>query len=286
VPGYDVGARYSPAPGGKVGGDWYDAFALPGGEVAVVVGDVAGHGLAAAGVMGQLRNALRAYLVDGDPVTADPGPGPDPGPEPGADAGAARDAGGDAAGDAKAVSPGRALARLDRLTSLLMPDALATAVVVVLDPASGAARVASAVHPPPLTMRVGRSDLLELTAAPPLGAWSFGPPPDLAALETSVRLGPGDALVLYSDGLVERRGEAPDTGLARLRTLATAHRAGSGSGADSSSGSGADSGRGLATGPGPVGLVAASWADALFDGCHDPDNTDDTTILVVRRRPA
>ena len=71
--GWSVHARYEPAAGGRVGGDWYDALVLPDGRLAVVVGDVAGHGLSAAAAMGQIRNALRAYLLRGD------SPGPDAG---------------------------------------------------------------------------------------------------------------------------------------------------------------------------------------------------------------
>jgi serine phosphatase RsbU (regulator of sigma subunit) len=70
IPGLDVAARYVPSEDGGVGGDWYDMFTLPTGQVGVVIGDVAGHGLAPAVVMGRLRSTLRAYaLVESDPAT-------------------------------------------------------------------------------------------------------------------------------------------------------------------------------------------------------------------------
>uniref|UniRef100_UPI001586EEA5 SpoIIE family protein phosphatase n=1 Tax=Streptomyces sp. TRM64462 TaxID=2741726 RepID=UPI001586EEA5 len=66
VPGMDVAARYVPTGGGlQVGGDWYDMIQLPGGRVAFVIGDVQGHDVRAAGLMGQLRIALRAYAAEG-----------------------------------------------------------------------------------------------------------------------------------------------------------------------------------------------------------------------------
>ena len=69
-PGIELAARYASADDRRVGGDWYDAFALPSGEIWVVVGDVAGHGLNAAVVMGRIRSALRAYaLLDVAPET-------------------------------------------------------------------------------------------------------------------------------------------------------------------------------------------------------------------------
>src|SRR5699024_9992257 len=61
--GWSIDARYAPGDGGRVGGDWYDALCLPDGRLAIAVGDVAGHGMPAASVMGQMRNGLRALLV-------------------------------------------------------------------------------------------------------------------------------------------------------------------------------------------------------------------------------
>ena len=210
--GWSVTARYSPAAGGEVGGDWYDGLALPDGRLAVVVGDVAGHGLGAAGVMGQLRNALRAYLVE------------------------------DAA-------PARALARLDDLVRWLLPDVTASVVVAVVDPDTGATRLASAGHPPPFLMSAGQpASLAESDHGPLIGA-----PGVDRSVEREITIEPGDALVLYSDGLVERRTEDFDTGLVRLRRALAA----------------------VGTAPHATG--------ELFARSRDPQSEDDATLLVVRR---
>ncbi|MCO5993822.1 PP2C family protein-serine/threonine phosphatase [Actinoallomurus rhizosphaericola] len=106
-------ARYLPAEAGlNVGGDWYDAFERPDGDVIVAVGDVTGHGLQAAALMGQLRTALRAYAMD-------------------------------------AEGPGEVLTRMHRMLSHLQPEDLATAVLAHLSP-DGRLRWSNAGHPPPL----------------------------------------------------------------------------------------------------------------------------------------
>ncbi|WP_329241054.1 SpoIIE family protein phosphatase [Actinoallomurus sp. NBC_01490] len=106
-------ARYLPAEAGlNVGGDWYDAFERPDGDIVAGVGDVTGHGLQAAALMGQLRTTLRAYAVD-------------------------------------AGGPGEVLTRMHRMLSHLQPDDLATAVLVQVSP-DGLLRWSNAGHPPPL----------------------------------------------------------------------------------------------------------------------------------------
>ncbi len=106
-------ARYLPAEAGlNVGGDWYDAFERPDGDVIAAVGDVTGHGLQAAALMGQLRTTLRAYAID-------------------------------------APGPGEVLTRMHRLLSHLQPDDLATAVLAQMS-CDGLLRWANAGHPPPL----------------------------------------------------------------------------------------------------------------------------------------
>lgn len=106
-------ARYLPAEAGlNVGGDWYDAFERPDGDVIAAVGDVTGHGLQAAALMGQLRTTLRAYAID-------------------------------------ATGPGEVLTRMHRLLSHLQPDDLATAVLAQMS-SDGTLRWANAGHPPPL----------------------------------------------------------------------------------------------------------------------------------------
>jgi GAF domain-containing protein len=217
VAGWSMCADYTPSAGGDVGGDWYDVVTLRSGHVAYVLGDVAGHGIAAAGTMSQLRNGLRAYLVEAD-------------------------------------SPSEVLVRLSRLAEQLLPLALATATVVVLDTRTGLARVASAGHPPVcLVPADGPAAIADVTPWPPLGAVARLPAPPV---ETSLQLDPGDALVLYSDGLVERRTESIDLGLDRLVRVAAA------------------------------GDDAAALCGRLMSECRDPSSSDDATILVVSRDPA
>jgi anti-sigma regulatory factor (Ser/Thr protein kinase)/putative methionine-R-sulfoxide reductase with GAF domain len=176
--GIDSATRYLPARD-EVGGDWYDVIDLPGGHVGLAIGDVAGHGLRAAALMGQLRAALRAYALDGDP-------------------------------------PADTLKRLDRMLQTISGRGMATAGYAVVDPASGTLRYASAGHPPPIIVRAGReAHLLEVKTAPPLGSLPFA-----SFHETRERLAPGDTILLYTDGLIERRREPLTVGLERLRALA------------------------------------------------------------------
>ncbi|HEU4656010.1 MAG TPA: SpoIIE family protein phosphatase [Capillimicrobium sp.] len=177
VPGLRLAARYLPGGAGtEVGGDWYDALALPGGRLALVMGDVAGRGVAAAATMGQLRSALRAYaLSDAD--------------------------------------PGEVLAQLNRFQLLLEMDSMATVVLIVLDPVAGRLRYANAGHPPPIVMTSeGEPRYLDEARSVPLGAL------DDATFEVAeAELPPGSTVVLYTDGLVERRGQSLEEGFERLR---------------------------------------------------------------------
>lgn len=139
VPGWQMHARYAPAAGGRVGGDWYDALELPDGRLAAVVGDVVGHGLGAAAAMGQLRNALRAYLLRGAEVQD-------------------------------------ALRDVDALARRTMPDDMATVVVVTVDPATGQACVGAAGHPRPLLLdAAGGAVLLDAPVDRPVGIGSGAP---------------------------------------------------------------------------------------------------------------
>ncbi len=97
IPGAELSARYRPGKA-DVGGDWYDVFTLPSGEVGIVMGDVAGHGIAAAVVMGRMRSTLRAYALETD-------------------------------------DPAEVLRRLDRKMQHFEPDATATVVYAVCEPA-------------------------------------------------------------------------------------------------------------------------------------------------------
>jgi GAF domain-containing protein/anti-sigma regulatory factor (Ser/Thr protein kinase) len=179
IVGVDVATRYLPARD-EVGGDWYDVIELPGGLVGLAIGDVAGHGVRAAALMGQLRVALRAYALDG-------------------------------------YSPAETLKRLDRLLHTIRGEGMATAAYALLDPLSGSLRMASAGHPPAVVVTAdGHAGLLEATPAPPLGTLPFG-----SYVELEATIGPGETLMLYTDGLIERRREPLTVGLERLRAHAS-----------------------------------------------------------------
>ncbi|MGH3973010.1 MAG: SpoIIE family protein phosphatase, partial [Pseudonocardiaceae bacterium] len=170
-----MAARYLPgAPDVAAGGDWYDVLALDKHRVAIVVGDVVGQGAAAAAVMGQLRTALAAYLLDGHP-------------------------------------PAAALERLDRIAERI-PSALAsTAAVMILDLVTGDLCWARAGHPPPLLIEPEDIRYLTDGAGTPLGIPGRAPYP-----EAATRIEPGACLLLYTDGLIERRGQIIDEGLDHL----------------------------------------------------------------------
>ncbi|MGH3795136.1 MAG: SpoIIE family protein phosphatase [Pseudonocardiaceae bacterium] len=173
VPGLQLAARYRPAgQDTEVGGDWYDAFLLPGGDLAVVIGDVVGHDMAAAASMGQLRSMLRALAVD---------------------------TGG---------TPDDVVARLDRLASGLQVTSFTTLLYGRIRRA-GSQHVlcwANAGHPPPARMdREGGGRLLTEARGLVLGAQ-----PDVVRDCAEVALPPGATLLLYTDGLTEQRGGRPD----------------------------------------------------------------------------
>lgn len=179
VPGMALAAEYQPGDGSLTGGDWYDAIPLPDGRVALVIGDVAGHGVVAASTMSQLRSAMRAYLVEDS-------------------------------------APATALRHLNELVSWLLPDALATGMVAVIDCSTGTVELSSAGHLPPLRITKGKPSLMELRRSPALGV------SDAAHYETTTAaVSPGDMFVFYTDGLIERRGESWDRGLQRLLDCAT-----------------------------------------------------------------
>ena len=114
IPGLDLAVRYLPGTAGvDVGGDWYDAFPLDGGRVGLVIGDVVGHNIGSASIMGQMRHLLRAYAVD-------------------------------------RMHPADVLQRTARAQAQLLPDTLATVVYALLDPATGELTYANAGHPPPV----------------------------------------------------------------------------------------------------------------------------------------
>ena len=163
VPGLTLAARYRPSADDVVGGDWYDLVPLPDGRLSLVLGDVAGHGLAAAAVTSQVRNALRAYLL----------------------------------GDS---GPAAALQGINDVIAALLPGELATAVIVEIDPATGEVAVASAGHLPVLHCTADGADAVMGGRGPALGMLD-----DATYGEVRFPLAGEDRLLLYSDGLVERR---------------------------------------------------------------------------------
>ena len=183
LPGLAVAARYEPAAAeAEVGGDWYDVMPIPGGGVGLVMGDVAGKGLAAASMVGRLRSALRAYALEGhDPATV--------------------------------------VERLNRLVwTELEESQMATLLYVVVDPAEGVVRWVNAGHLPPLLVVGDRMPhYLEGGRSVPLGVLPF---PTFE--EISMTMEPGATVLLYTDGLVERPGAHIDAGLSLLAQVVRA----------------------------------------------------------------
>ena len=179
--GLELAVRYLPAADGTMaGGDFYDAVELPGGRLGIAVGDVVGHGPAAAAAMGQLRSALRAYALEGRP-------------------------------------PGRVMQLLSRYADGVAGARGATRAYAVLDPGAREVRYACAGHPPPLLVAAdGRTRFLEGGRGVPLDR-ALGQ----VYQDTTAAVPEGATLILYSDGAVERRGEALDVGMERLAEAAS-----------------------------------------------------------------
>ncbi len=216
VPGWALDARYiSASDEVRLGGDWYDVL-WTGSHVVLSVGDVVGHGLTAVGAMAHTRAAVRAYVSEG-------------------------------------YGPGDVLTRVGRL--LLTPgvNALATAALVRLDPATGELEYASGGHPYPLVKPAhGDSWLLQDGQGPLLGAVAH----DYATARA--RVPDGGALLLFTDGLVERRGESLGVGLRRLRRAADAA---------------------------PPDARPGTLVDALLAACLGTGERDDTCVLAAVRLP-
>ncbi|GIE78176.1 hypothetical protein Aph02nite_41260 [Actinoplanes philippinensis] len=185
LPGLQVAAAYLLADAGtRAGGDWYDAVTTPDGRIALVTGDVVGHGVTASGVMGQLRAVLQERLDAGASVT-------------------------------------EALTAADRLAGRVRAAYAATVALAVLDTGSGELAYCTAGHPSPLVIPVdGPARHLDGTGGAPLGTGGSFP-------VRHDRLGPGETLLLYTDGVLERPGAAadPDAEFARVATDAAAGRA-------------------------------------------------------------
>ncbi len=214
-----VAVRYEPAAGElRLGGDWYDVFELPDGLVGIAAGDVVGHGIGAAAVMGQLRSALRALAqVETDPAAL--------------------------------------LERLD-LHARHEPGAAATTVAfVTLDRATGALRYSCAGHLPPLLVDTdGSARYLDGGRGLPIGLAHASRP----RVSAAARLERDATLILYTDGLIERRTSSIDEGMARLTDAATTHRA----------------------------LGVEGFADRLLDDLGAGIGEDDTAVICVRHPSA
>jgi serine phosphatase RsbU (regulator of sigma subunit) len=177
-----VEVRHRYLPGSQlieVGGDWYESIALPGARVALVVGDVAGHGVRAAVTMGRLRTAIQTLAM-------------------------------------LELSPAETLQHLHELMQKIgeREPHFATCAYATYDAVTGSCEVASAGHLPPLLVRPdGSSEFLDVSPAPPLGVGEG------VISSRSFDIADGSLLVLYTDGLVESRGRDIDDGLSRLQSV-------------------------------------------------------------------
>jgi phosphoserine phosphatase RsbU/P len=178
--GLEMAARYVPGTG-RVGGDWYDVFPLPSGEVCAVIGDVAGTGLEAAVIMGRIRSSLQSYALD-------------------------------------TVDPAQVLDRLDRKLRHFEPETMATVLCAMISPSRGHIHICSAGHLPPIIARPGQP-AVEADVTPDL---LIGVPTPKRRRVSTLDFPPGAVLCLYTDGLVERRDQPLDEGIARLRAAVTA----------------------------------------------------------------
>ncbi|TDD40184.1 PAS domain S-box protein [Actinomadura sp. KC06] len=220
VAGLRLAARYlaSPAAAG-VGGDWYDSFVLPDGATVMAIGDVVGHDLAAAVEMSRLRNMLRVLTAD------------------------------------RLAPPCEILRRLNAAMETVDPDATATCVLSRVEQAApGRWRFTYAVagHPPPLLITPGGDGRFLDEVADPL----LGSPLDQPYRSATEPLPSGSTLLLYTDGLVEHRGEDLDASLDRLRLNASA----------------------LASRP------LEDFCDALLDAMPST-GTDDIALIALRVSP-
>jgi serine phosphatase RsbU (regulator of sigma subunit)/PAS domain-containing protein len=173
--GLEIAARYRPAsPGAGVGGDWYGILPLPDDRLLLTVGDIAGHGFAAATAMAQLFHALHGLARTG-------------------------------------ADSGQLLRWLNAVTCSLPTFTIASACVALYDPADRKLCMANAGHPSPVLVRGGEAAAIPRPAGPMLGVDESS-----GYDEETVELEAGDVLLLYTDGLIERRRHSPDENIARL----------------------------------------------------------------------
>ena len=187
VPGLDIGSAYRQAgPAKVIGGDWYDVLALPAGRAYLAVGDVVGHGIAAAEDMTQLRNAGRALAIEGH-------------------------------------QPARLLGELARITTWATNGKFATMATALVEPGASVVTYATAGHLPILVRRAGTGTVETLPAS---GGPAFCAIKDAAYTQSQTGFDVGDILLMYTDGLVERRGEDIDKGIGRVTEHLQAWRSG------------------------------------------------------------
>ncbi|HLM05712.1 MAG TPA: SpoIIE family protein phosphatase [Blastococcus sp.] len=217
IDGCEIVVRYVPAAeGAEIGGDWYDAFFDRGGHPVIAIGDVVGHDTRAAAAMGQVRGLLRGISYS---------------------------SGG---------TPAEVLSRVDRAVLGLALDTMATATVARLESGEGTLlRWSNAGHPPPV--RISAAGEVETLDGKPadllLGVW-----PDCVREDHVTPLAPGDTVLLYTDGLVERRNRDIDEGtdelVGALREFA--------------------------------GLPLGEMCDRVLERLFLPDAEDDVAVLAVR----
>ena len=180
IPGLEIGASYRPAGTGQlVGGDWYDAMALPGNRAYLAAGDVVGHGLTAAEDMTQLRNAGRTLALAG-------------------------------------YQPASILDELARVTDWATSGKFATVATAIIEPDMSLLTYATAGHPP-ILIRRAKTGTVEIP--PPTEGLALCLPSDPGCpryTEGQTAFDAGDIMLMYTDGLIERRGEELTEGIARL----------------------------------------------------------------------
>ena len=177
--GVDIAVRYRPAEAGRlVAGDWYDALPLPGGELLLVVGDIAGHGIEAVTGMVAARNALRGLAVTG-------------------------------------AGPRDLLSQLNYAACLFTEGVTGTVICGLYDPRTRVFRWARAGHLPPVLVRGGVA-----VVQPMPGGMLLGVELDAEYEEVALQLRAGDTLLLYTDGLIERRAASISDALAEFAAAA------------------------------------------------------------------
>ncbi|MFF0201145.1 SpoIIE family protein phosphatase [Streptomyces sp. NPDC005017] len=190
IPGMSVTARYIPTGGGlQVGGDWYDLIPLPNGRIALVIGDVQGHDVRAAGLMGQLRIALRAYASEGHRP------------------------------DAVLSRASRFLHGIGHTGDDPADVRFATCLYVEVDPVTGVVEAARAGHLDPVIRMPDGTVLVRVTA----GGLPLGIDPDTDYPTTRLALEPGEIMMICTDGLMETGGHDLDTGWTRIRRILEEH---------------------------------------------------------------